>query len=334
MHKKILFVDDESSLRRTVALGLQQHGYETEPCENGVNALKKIESYIKNKIQLDGIVVDLRLPDIDGTKLVKIMKFKCPGVPIIVITGYADRYDLEEIRSLKVSAFMEKPFSPDELMAQFVQILASHEVSAPETEAEPEENPVQSAYVMLRLDEENRNFFDTFRDIYHMKELSGHMVYCDATKGDYDIFLLLQAESMETLRNLVEKHVRTIPGVRSAEFLSVSRPVLTDTTLTVIKDAEEALEEDANPKTRDMSHRICSYVLMEVEREKMDSIYPTLRLDENVVYCDCAVGKYNLVLLVTGAYFDEIDRFVQQKVITLDGVLRVKEYPIINLFEM
>jgi CheY-like chemotaxis protein len=121
MTKKILLVDDESSLRRTVALGLSRYGYDTEPCENGVNALKKLESYIKNNIQLDGIVVDLRLPDIDGIKLVKIMKFKAPGVPIIMISGYADRYNMEEIRNLQINAFLEKPFTPDELSEYWMQ---------------------------------------------------------------------------------------------------------------------------------------------------------------------------------------------------------------------
>ena len=57
MQKKILFVDDESSLRRTMALGLSQHGYDTEPCENGVNALKKLESHIKNNIPLKNKIV-------------------------------------------------------------------------------------------------------------------------------------------------------------------------------------------------------------------------------------------------------------------------------------
>ena len=47
-----------------------------------------------------------------------------------------------------------------------------------------------------------------------------------------------------------------------------------------------------------------------------------------------ATGKYNLVLFVTGAYYDEIDRFIQEIVNTLDGVLKVKEYPILNLYEM
>ena len=73
MHKKILLVDDESSLRRTMTLGLNQRGFDTEPCENGLNALKKLETYVKNNIPLDGIVVDIKLPDINGINLAKII---------------------------------------------------------------------------------------------------------------------------------------------------------------------------------------------------------------------------------------------------------------------
>jgi len=73
---------------------------------------------------------------------------------------------------------------------------------------------------------------------------------------------------------------------------------------------------------------------MEVERERIDEIYPALRLNENIVYCDYTVGKYNLVLFVTGNYFDEIDKFIQQTVVNMKGVLKVKEYPIVSLFDM
>ena len=66
----------------------------------------------------------------------------------------------------------------------------------------------------------------------------------------------------------------------------------------------------------------------------MDEIYPALRLDEDVIFCDYTTGKYNLVLFVTGCYFDQIDRFIQEKIISRNGVLKVKEYPVINLFEM
>jgi len=330
MTKKILLVDDESSLRRTMALGLTRHGYDTEPCENGVNALKKLESYIKNNIKLDGIVVDLRLPDIDGTKLVKIMKFKAPGVPIIMISGYADRYNMEEIRNLQVAAFLEKPFTPDELSEQFVKVMEERR-EAPAAEEVKEEAVSESAYMLLKVDED-AGFFETYQKLYYMD----NVVYCDATKGDYDIFMLVQAENMEKIREIAETKIKNVDGVKSVELLDVDRPVLEAGTMNIIRDAEEALEDDhsLHDRNRDLSQKVCSYLLMEVEREKMDDIYPTLRLDENVVYCDYTNGKYNLVLMVTGSYFDEIDRFVSEKVVTLDGVLKVKEYPIVSLFEM
>jgi CheY-like chemotaxis protein len=329
MNKKILLVDDESSLRRTMALGLSQHGYDTEPCENGVNALKKLESYIKNNIPLDGIVVDLRLPDIDGLKLVKIMKFKVPGVPIVLITGYADKYNMEEIRDLKISAFLEKPFSADELFDQFVKVMQDRQ-AVPSVRQEHEEARSESAYMLLKVQQE-ADFFQVYQDLYYMD----NVVYCDAVNGDYDIIMLVQAESMDKIREMVDSKIKNVDGVDSVEFLGVESPILDDSTQSIINDAEEALEDDTTPdKVRDMSQKVASYILMEVEKEKMDQLYPAIRLNDNVVYCDYTNGKSNLVLFVTGCYFDEIDRFINEKIINLDGVLKVKEYPIVNLYEM
>ena len=329
MHRKILFVDDEASLRRTMALGLSQHGYDTEPCENGMSALKKLESYVKNNVNLDAVVVDIRLPDIDGIKLVKIIKFKYPGIPVVLITGYADRYNREEIRDLQVSAFLEKPFTADELSRQFVQILQNRQVEAePEAVEEKVEMKSQSAYMLLRL-EDDADFFETHKSLYYMD----NVLYCDATKGDYDIILLAQADSMENLKDMSEK-IKAANGIKSVDFLELSTPVLDDSTASIISAAENVLSDADGHKNRSQDQRVCSYLLMDVEREKMDEIYPTLRLDENVIFCDYASGKYNLVLFVTGTYFNEIDRFIQEKIVNMNGVLKVKEYPVINLYEM
>jgi len=48
--KKVLLIDDEASLRRSLTLGLMQKGYETEPCENGMKGLKLLESFKKKQI--------------------------------------------------------------------------------------------------------------------------------------------------------------------------------------------------------------------------------------------------------------------------------------------
>lgn len=331
MKHKILFVDDEASLRRTMAIGLSQRGYDTEPCENGMSALKKLETYMKNNINLSAVVVDIRLPDIDGIKLVKIMKFKYPGVPVILITGYADKYNQEEIRDLQVSAFLEKPFTADELSEQFVKIMnglhPNHQVAVEEEKVEAKS---ESAYMLIRL-EDDADIFETYKALYYME----NVLYCDATKGDYDIFILAQSDHVSTLEDMSEK-IAHVPGVKTVDFMEVNSPMLEDATSSLINTVEDALfdESSATGKTRDMSKRVASYLLMEVEREHIDEIYPSLRLSENVVFCDYTVGKYNLVLFVTGSYFDEIDKFIQQTVVNMKGVLKVKEYPIVSLFDM
>jgi YesN/AraC family two-component response regulator len=280
-------------------------------------------------VNLSAVVVDIRLPDIDGIKLVKIIKFKYPGIPVILITGYADRYNSEEIRNLQVSAFMEKPFTPDELTEQFVKIMEKEQVETAIQEGKSEARS-QSAYMLVRL-EDDAEIFDTYKNLYYMENI----LYCDAAKGDYDIFILAQSDCMDTLEEMSEK-IKKVPGVKSVDFMEVDSPILEGSTVSIIDAAEDALSDESSAagKARDLSNRVCSYILMEVERERLDEIYPALRLNENVVYCDYTLGKYNMVLFVTGHYFDEIDKFIQQTVIDMKGILKVKEYPVVNLFEM
>jgi DNA-binding response OmpR family regulator len=331
MQKKILLIDDESSLRRTLALGLSQRGYDTEPCEDGMNGLKKLELFIKNDLPPAAVVIDIQLPDINGTRLAKIIRFRYPGIPIILITGYADRLNPEEIKNLKVHAFMEKPFSSDELVDQFESILRHQKEPEPVVHPEEQESRSESAYLLVKTNK-NADLFDIYRALYYQE----NVVYCDATKGEYDIFLLIQGNSVESLERICEDKIKSIEGVETVDFLAIGNPILEESTSNVIHVAEDALSSGGlnTERERDLGNRVCSYILVETEREKLESVYPALRLNENIVYCDYTSGKYNIVLLIHGTHFNEIDKIIQEKIINLDGVLRVKEYPIINLFEM
>jgi DNA-binding Lrp family transcriptional regulator len=73
---------------------------------------------------------------------------------------------------------------------------------------------------------------------------------------------------------------------------------------------------------------------LDVDREKLERVYPVLRLTENILYCDFTSGNYNIIMMVFGTQFSEIDKIIESKIINLDGVLKVKEYPVINIFEM
>jgi DNA-binding NtrC family response regulator len=122
MERNVLLIDDEASLRRSVSLGLMQKGYHAEPCENGMKALQTLEMFKKKSVPLSCAVVDVRLPDIDGLKLLKVLKFSYPDLPVIVITGYGSDTVKEEAKSQQAEAFLEKPFTVDDLAALLDQM--------------------------------------------------------------------------------------------------------------------------------------------------------------------------------------------------------------------
>lgn len=325
-------MDDESSLRRTLAISLQQRGFATALCENGIHALKTLELHVKNGLPPDVVVVDIKLPDIDGIKLIKIIKFKYPTIPIIIITAYRELCNPEDIHSLNVRALVEKPFSADELALRFDDILKDKALQPPALPSEQQrESMVVSAYLLLKLDEKC-NFFETYRRLYFME----NVVYCDALRGDYDISLLLQASSSEALKEIYEERIEGSKDIKEADLLEIRKPILDENTYSIIQTAEEALSEDNLKfgKGRNLAVRACSYVLIEIEKEKLDKIYPPLRLHENVIYCDYTNGKYDLILFIQGSDFDEIDTIIENDIIGLDGVLKIKECPILNFLEM
>jgi len=333
--KKVLLIDDEASLQRSLTLGLLQKGYKTESCENGMNGLKALETFKKNRIPLNYVVVDVRLPDIDGIKLLKVIKFNYPELPVIVITGYGNDVLAEDAKSEKADAYLEKPFTVDELTRIFAEI--PQKTPAPLAEekesAEPGGEKSVSAYALLNFSE-NANLSEAYQELYFMDQV----LYCDAIKGDFDLALLLQAGNMAEIESMVENKIKKLPGVKEVTFLPVDQPQLPDTVINIIGTVDKALGRDkgnqeamTNPN---FSRSASSYVFLEVEKEKLESIYPILYMNDQVVSCDCINGKYDIVLLMQGASFAEIDRNILAKIKPLDGVLRIKETPIIKLFEM
>ncbi|MCU0235474.1 MAG: response regulator [Acidobacteria bacterium] len=333
--KKVLLIDDEVSLQRSLSLGLLQKGYETESCESGMCGLKALERIKNKQAPFQYVVVDLRLPDIDGINLLKVIKFNYPELPVVVITGYGNETTEANARSEKADAYLEKPFTAEELSAILADIplkKAAPEVATEEI-AEPSGASSVSAYVLL-------NFSDTadlaavYQDLYFMDQV----LYCDAIKGDFDLALLLQAGTLADIRATVDNKIKTLPGVKEAVFLPVDPPQLPEGVANIIGTFDKALgREKGNPDAANNANfqkSASSYVFLEIEKDKLEQIYPTLYINDQVVSCDCSAGRYDIVLLMQGASFAEIDRNILAKIKPLDGVLRIKEMPIIKLFEM
>ena len=331
MEKKVLLIDDEASLRRSVAIGLMQKGYQTEPCENGMKGLQALETFKKKKLPIGCAVVDVRLPDIDGLKLLKVIKLDYPQLPVIIITGHGTEAIAEEARA--ADAYLEKPFEMEELTKLLEELEPkAAQTALDEPKEETKEKESVSMYTMVSLDA-TANLLETYRKLYFHKDV----LYCDATRGDCDLVLMLQAPTFEEINDLVEKELKTMGGVAAVSLMPVQMPVLTDNVVNLLGSVDRALGRDkgeSKAESRQTARqRVSSYVMLEIEKEKIEAIYPALYFNDQVVNCDCTDGTYNIVLLMKGTSFADIEHNVRNNLRTLDGVLRIKEFPIITLFE-
>ena len=314
-NKKVLLIDDETSLRRSLTLGLNQKGYEVEPCENGISALNKLEELKSEKNPMDMVVIDINLPDIDGIKLGEMISTKYPGTNLVYITGYASTMEQKQINDLNAKAFLEKPFSVDDLTRK-IENITPFERKA-EVELENKETS-ESAYLLIKF-EKGVDIFPIYRELYFMD----NVVYCDATKGEYDVFMIVQANNNDDCKAIYANRIKTMSGISSVEFMDIEHPT-----------APEFEAIDDITKERELSNQVSSYIMIEAETDKRDIISSVLKSYDNVVYCDHTSGKYNLIMLVYGSYFHEIDKFIENEISNMNGILKVKEYPIINMFDM
>lgn len=109
--KNILVVDDDKSILRTLTRILQKAGYEVDTAETGKEATEKME---KGHYSL--ALVDVRLPDIDGTDLLVSMKDNLRDTVKIVITGFPSMEMGVKALDGGADAYLVKPVKPDDLL--------------------------------------------------------------------------------------------------------------------------------------------------------------------------------------------------------------------------
>lgn len=108
--KKVLLVEDEAVLRESIRDWLVEDGYDVETVETGEEALKRIKEE-----EFGVVVLDLRLPDIDGMTVFEQAKELKPGTKGVVITAYPTAESREKARRLGLLDYLAKPFKVDDL---------------------------------------------------------------------------------------------------------------------------------------------------------------------------------------------------------------------------
>ncbi len=108
---KVLLVDDEEEFVKALAERLKMRDLQSDLVYDGEQALDFVE-----KKEPDVMVLDLKMPGIDGIEVLKQVKKAYPGIQVIILTGHGTEKDEERARGLGAFDYLEKPVNIDTLV--------------------------------------------------------------------------------------------------------------------------------------------------------------------------------------------------------------------------
>jgi CheY-like chemotaxis protein len=115
---KVLLVDDDSAVREVTAAMLRDLGYVVLEAGSGGGAFDLLE----RERMIDLIVMDFAMPGMNGAEVARQARITRPTIPILFITGYADRAAISGIDGAQI---IGKPFSRDELADKVTRVLSA-----------------------------------------------------------------------------------------------------------------------------------------------------------------------------------------------------------------
>jgi DNA-binding NtrC family response regulator len=137
----LLFIDDEATLRGLMAERLTEHGFEVVEADTGERALELLDQFA-----FDIVITDLRLPGIDGIRVIEAARERYPGIVVIVITGFGTVAAGVDAMKRGASDFVEKPFQFDKLIHVLQKAMEKRRMTS------------EIAYLRSQLEDRHRGF--------------------------------------------------------------------------------------------------------------------------------------------------------------------------------
>jgi len=110
-HARIIVVDDDEGIRKTLATILEEIGYVVDTVENGKEAIERSNAEFYNLA-----LIDIRLPDMEGIRLLTAMKETTPKMIKIIMTGYPSLQNAIEAVNKGADAYILKPLNIDSVL--------------------------------------------------------------------------------------------------------------------------------------------------------------------------------------------------------------------------
>ncbi len=167
--QRALVIDDEQVVLDSVRKILSSEKYEVDTCLKGK---KGIEQAIHQSY--DVVLTDIRMPDIGGLIVLRDIKRAKPALPVMIITGYGSVRSAVQAMKLGASDYIEKPFSPDELLNAVSKAIRRAEEEEPEEQGIVHQAEVLKVLELGAVDDDfRRALLNNGADALDGYELSG-----------------------------------------------------------------------------------------------------------------------------------------------------------------
>lgn len=117
---RILVADDEEALRTVLSSELEGEGYSVKNAADGQEAIT-----ILQKNSFDLILLDIKMPNVDGFEVLKFVKDTAPETKVVMLTGFADLKNAIESKKLGAEDFISKPYDLVDLLTTVERVLSA-----------------------------------------------------------------------------------------------------------------------------------------------------------------------------------------------------------------
>lgn len=118
---RVLLVEDDDDNRELMAEVLTASGCQVLSASSGQEGLKTLSEH-----SIDVVVTDVGMPGMGGLEMARAAKAIAPTVPVVIVTGWAERDDIARARGRDVDAVLIKPVDPDALTAAVNDAVQTH----------------------------------------------------------------------------------------------------------------------------------------------------------------------------------------------------------------
>ncbi|NKB63813.1 MAG: response regulator [Gammaproteobacteria bacterium] len=124
---KVVLIDDHALFREGLESLLTRRGVEVTACSNAQEGVEAVQS-----VNPDAVMVDLRMPEVDGIRALQMLRTEDKEIPILILTTSDDATDLKNCLQHEASGYLLKDMEPDELVLALKKVIAGELVVAPE----------------------------------------------------------------------------------------------------------------------------------------------------------------------------------------------------------